>query len=368
MLGIAGGVAAVVVAGLVFLLTRSGPEPSIDAPSSTAPSSPTQAVDVELPAAAPPTDAVPPDVTPPPAVAATAPASVPASPAPVPAAAAKIVTPPPAAPATAGAGSAVPPRTDTPARAAGPAKPDAGAEELRVARAKYDHALYDQAITDLKVIVDRVPPSSSAPAAHLLMANAYERLNRPDDAAAAYIELRTKYPASPSAAEGTFAMAELTLRSKRPDRERELGARELFTEITSSYPDSPLAPRALVRRAALEDQANVRVVDAQLKTSVPAALVSYRTLVERYPDAEWVEASLVKLADMYEDLRRYELAAQALDDLVTRFPTTTTDAAWRAGELWERRVKNMDAARSAYARVPASSSRYKEAQKRALQR
>jgi hypothetical protein len=64
-------------------------------------------------------------------------------------------------------------------------------------------------------------------------------------------------------------------------------------------------------------------------------------------------------------LRRYELAARSLDDLVTRFPNNSRDAAWRAAELYEDRVKDMDAARSAYARVPAKSSHYRDAQKRA---
>ena len=113
-------------------------------------------------------------------------------------------------------------------------------------------------------------------------------------------------------------MAEFLLRSKRPDREP--AARELFTEISTNYPDSPWAPRALVRKAALEERAKLRVVDPQLNTSVPAALVSYRTLVERYPSAEATESSLDKLADMYEDLKRYDLAARSLDDLAARFP------------------------------------------------
>src|SRR6185436_4532395 len=97
------------------------------------------------------------------------------------------------------------------------------------------------------------------------------------------------------AAEGTFSMAELVLRSKRADREQ--AARELLSEISTSYPDSPWAPRALTRKAALEERSKLKVVDPQLGTAVPAALVSYRTLVERYPRSETAEASLAKLAD-----------------------------------------------------------------------
>jgi tetratricopeptide (TPR) repeat protein len=73
----------------------------------------------------------------------------------------------------------------------------------------------------------------------------------------------------------------------------------------------------------------------------------------------------VKLADMYEDLKRYELAAQSLETLATRFPNNRRDAAWRAAELYDKRIKDAARARDAYARVPASSPHYKDAQKRA---
>jgi TolA-binding protein len=234
---------------------------------------------------------------------------------------------------------------------------------LQVARAKYDAGLYDQALADLKDLVARNPTSASAPTAYLLMASTYARQNRGDDSAATYVELRTKYKASAAAAEGTYNLAELTLTQKRNDREQV--ARELFTDIVTNSPNSPFAPKALVARAALEERAKLRVVDAQLSTSVPASLISYRMLVEKYPAADGSEAALAKLADQYEDLKRYELAAQTLDLLAARFPRNTRDAAWRAAEMYDKRVKNPEAARAAYARVPESSTHYREAQKRA---
>jgi serine/threonine protein kinase/TolA-binding protein len=261
---------------------------------------------------------------------------------------------PAAAPAAADAGA--------PGAAAG-WKTDPAADEFRVARAKFDAALYDQAIADLKGIVTRNPSSPTAPAAYLLMANTYERQNRPDDASAAYVELRTSYPSSPLSAEATYSMADLILRSKRSDREQ--AARALFDEIPTKYAESPWAPRALARKAALEERAKLRVIDPQLNVSVPAALVSNRMLVDRYPAAEGAEVSMARLADMYEDLKRYDLAARTLDGLAERFPKNTRDAAWRAADLYEKKIKDMTSARSAYARVPAGSSHYKEAQNRA---
>jgi outer membrane protein assembly factor BamD (BamD/ComL family) len=239
---------------------------------------------------------------------------------------------------------------------------DPGAEALGIARAKFDARLYDQAYTDLEAVVRQHAGRASAAEAYLLMGSIRERQNRPEDAMAVYVELRGKYPSAPSAAEGTFRNAELVLRSRRPDRDR--AAIEFFSQVEASHPESPYAPRALARRATIEDRLRMRVADAQLGASVPASLVTYRTLIERYPTAPVAESALDAMAKLYDDLRRYDLAAAALHDLATRFPANRVDAAWRAGELYEDRVKDRDRARASYALVPPQSSRYRDAQRR----
>ena len=236
-------------------------------------------------------------------------------------------------------------------------------EQMRIARAKIDAKLYDQGVSDLKLALSQNPTSTSAPAAQLLIADAYNGQGRADDAMAAYVEVRSKYAASKAVtAEATYHLAELVLQSKQKDKE--VDARNLFSEVVTSYPKGPLAGRALVRRAMLEERAKLRVVDSELQTSVPAALVSYRTLVKGYPNTEGNEQALVKMAEMYDDLKRYDLAAETLRDLAKRFPNNTRDAAWRAGELYEKRVKDADKARQAYMMVPETSSRYRDAQKK----
>ena len=236
-------------------------------------------------------------------------------------------------------------------------------EQMKVARAKIDAKLYDQGVADLKLALSQSPTSTSAPAAQLMIANAYDSAGRADEAMAAYVEVRHKYAAAkPVAAEATYRLAELVLQSKQKDRE--VDARNLFSEVVTSYPRGPLAGRALVRRAALEERTRLRVVDPELQTSVPAALVSYRTLVKSYPNADGNEQALVELAGMYDDLKRYELAADTLRELARRFPDNSRDAAWRAGELYEKRVKDQEKARQAYMMVPATSSKYRDAQKK----
>jgi serine/threonine protein kinase/outer membrane protein assembly factor BamD (BamD/ComL family) len=235
-------------------------------------------------------------------------------------------------------------------------------DAVRVAQAKFDARLYDQALSDLTNGMKDFPSSPSAPGAYLLVARIYDQQKRPDDAMASYVELRSKFSSTPEAAEGTVILADLTLRSKQENRES--AAILLLNDVVTQHPKSPWAPRALLRRATLEERLRQRVVDARLGTSVPAALVSYRMLVETYPAADGQDLALDRLAAMYEDLKRYELMAQSLETLVERLPHNDKEAAWRAAEIYEKKVKDRARARELYAKVAQSSEHYKDAQKK----
>jgi tetratricopeptide (TPR) repeat protein len=105
-------------------------------------------------------------------------------------------------------------------------------------------------------------------------------------------------------------------------------------------------------------------MDSELNALVPASLISYRILAAQYPKADTTELALWKLSNGYEELKRYDLAAQILDDLASRFPGNNRDAEWRAAELYEKKIKDLEKARAAYSRVPPNSPHYKDAQKR----
>jgi len=259
------------------------------------------------------------------------------------------------------------PRSAAATPAAGTASPDKTADgvdgdaALRAARAKFDAHLYDQALSDLKPIALNAA-STSAPEAQLLIGTIYERQGLADDALAAYIELKSRYPSSAVTADAMLRTADLTLRSKRNDREAV--ARALYNEIGTRYSRSAWAPEALVKRAALEERAKLRVFDATLQTSVPAALVSYRSVATDYPKSAFAESALDRLGELYSDLRRYDLAAQAFEELARRFPSNQRDAAWKAAKLYDDKLKEKTRAREVYATVPASSSHYGDAQKK----
>ena len=346
LVGVGVAVIAAAAIGGVFALRPSPAAPPATAepvaaePATAEPAPETPTADVATAAAA----AAPVVTAAAPVVPATAPSSAPP------------VAPAPARPAAARAAAPA-----APAAASVPAAADPAAEEVRVASAKVEANLYDQALTDLKSTLSRYPASASAPNAYMLIGSIYERQARPDDAMANYVELRSKFGATPVAAEATFRLADLTARSKRDDRDR--AAMTLFDEVVTHYPNSVYAPRALLRKAAIEERAKLRVVDPAMG-SVPAALVSYRAFTTKYPKAEGAEAAFVQLAEIYDDLRRYELAADTWLQLATEYPDNARDAAWRAADLYDKRVRNMAKARVAYALVPARSGRYGDAQKK----
>ena len=64
-------------------------------------------------------------------------------------------------------------------------------------------------------------------------------------------------------------------------------------------------------------------------------------------------------------MKRYDLQAQTLTALGSYFPKTRHDAWWEAGEVYERRLRDAVKAKDdAYSRVPTTSRRYRDAQKK----
>ena len=92
----------------------------------------------------------------------------------------------------------------------------------------------------------------------------------------------------------------------------------------------------------------MKVTDPVLQRVVPAALVSYRQLTEAYPHTAPAEAAFIRLAQYYDDMKRYDLQAQALTGLGSYFPKTRHDAWWEAGEIFERRLRDVAKAKDAY--------------------
>ena len=262
-----------------------------------------------------------------------------------------------AMPASANASGAKPDLT----KAAPSAPADLAEDRLEIARAKVKSSLLEPALVDLAQIRRDFPTSAAAAQASFLSADLLEKLGRIEEAMAVHVEFNTRFATDGRIAASELRLAELTLKSRQANKETT--ARQLLKEIAERFPRTPDAFAALRLKLTLE-QGRARELDPVLGIEVPRALPTLRALTEQFPTAPLVMAEWSRLAAMYDDADRHELAAVAYSNLATHFPSNPYDAWYRAAEIYERRLKDMDKARTAYANVPSTSARYKDAQRK----
>ena len=273
----------------------------------------------------------------------------------------------PPAPAPAPAPAATPPPATHSVSAAKPVEPArapvvSGAEDLAIARQKIELRLYDQALDTLRHVESENVNRADAVEAGFLIASIHQLRGATDDVIGTYLEVASRHPDDPRAPEALLRLAEATLKSRRRDKDAE--ARRTLTDVVERYPASSWAPRALLLRGDVEERLNLYERDATLETSVPTALITYREIARRYGSSGAAPAALQKLARIYADTKRYELAAATYEELARRDEDDKADAWFAAGELYEKRVKDPLRAKTAYGRVPVSSPHYGDAQKR----
>ena len=239
----------------------------------------------------------------------------------------------------------------------------AAAEMLRVAKAKITSNLYEPALTDLRQIVSTHQTAKAAPEATFLAAELLEKLQRLDDAMAAHVEFVTRFPTDSRGAASKLRRAELIARSKLPNRE--IATRDLLGHIVRDHPRSSEALQALQMKIRIEtDRRQLRERDPVLALDVPSLLISLRTLSEQFPSSPASMLALPRLAEMYEDMDQFARAANVWHDLATRFPANPHDAWFKLGEVYEKRLKDQARAQDAYARVPSTSPKYRDAQRK----
>ncbi|MDP1568476.1 MAG: protein kinase [Vicinamibacterales bacterium] len=261
-----------------------------------------------------------------------------------------------------------PPSTTPPPAAAAPARPAQNtaaieaARRLEVARNKVESKLLDQALDDLRQIQADYPGSRAAADASLLSAEVLEKLDRVDDAMAARVEFATRFARDPRAPASQLQLARMMLRG---GRNREPAAVGVMTDIIEHHPRTPEALEALQMRSRIEGERRApRVRDAELGVDVPPIVFTLRTQIAQFPGVPQTMLALNRLATIYVDLNQHAAAASTLETLVERFPANPHEAAFRLGELYERRLNDREKARAAYAKVAETSQRYGEAQRR----
>ena len=108
----------------------------------------------------------------------------------------------------------------------------------------------------------------------------------------------------------------------------------------------------------------MRERDAAINREVPAQLSTLRMLADQFPTSPQGMQALYRLGQEWSDLDQWTLAANAFNDLATRYPANPHDAWWELGELYERRLRDDARAKAAYAQVPSTSKRYQDAQRK----
>jgi serine/threonine protein kinase/tetratricopeptide (TPR) repeat protein len=249
-----------------------------------------------------------------------------------------------------------------PAAKPAPAR-NSGDQELKLARSEMALKLYDQALVTLRSLIAKPDVSGMATEAYFLIASIQKTQGKVEDAMATYLEISHRYRGQPQGAEALFNLGQVTLQSKR--RGKEADATQAFDDVATEYPKSPWTVHALMAKAELEEQRESVAYDAVVRGAVPSALVTYRRVATEYVRYPESETALWKLGQLYEQVKRYDLAADTFRNLAVRYPRTRYDAWFRAAELYDHRLKDSGAAGAAYAHVPPGSSHFEEAQKRA---
>jgi serine/threonine protein kinase/TolA-binding protein len=241
------------------------------------------------------------------------------------------------------------------------------AQRLEVAKAKLANHLNDQALADLRQIIVDYPNSAPAAEAAFLAADVHEKDGRMDHAMAAFVEFETRFSRDKRAPESKLRRAQILARREEPAEV--LRARQLMSEVARDHSGTPQAALALNLRLRIEtERKNIREIDPVLNVEVPAAMVTLRQFIEQFPNTPQSMAYRSRLVAMLTDMDRHEEAARTLEDLANRAGAGAPDLWFRLGDIYERRLKNPEKARVAYAKVPQSSSRYNEAQRRMKRR
>ena len=167
---------------------------------------------------------------------------------------------------------------------------------------------------------------------------------------AAHVEFANRFAADPRVAGSQVALGELTLKSRQPNRDE--AARDIFGRAAQTAPGTPAALRALQAKAGIEERRRMRERNAALNREVPAQLSTLRMLADQFPTSPQGMQALYRLGQEWSDLDQWTLAANAYNDLATRYPANPHDAWWELGELYERRLRDDARAKAAYAQVP----------------
>ena len=179
---------------------------------------------------------------------------------------------------------------------------------------------------------------------------------------ATYTDIGTRYSDVENRAKARYRFGRAALSSETAtSQQMALG---VFDEVARAYPSSEYASWSLAAKAAIEEAQKTRVDSATYGKKVPVAFLTALEIIERYPGSGAAERAYWIAGNEFEELKRWEQAADSYQQLGTRFPQTELAAWWKAAQVLDRRLDRKQQAVDAYRRVPQSSQHYEDAQKR----
>lgn len=234
---------------------------------------------------------------------------------------------------------------------------------LEVAKAKLANNLNDQALADLRQIILDFPGSRAAAEAAFMAGEIHEKTGRVDDAMAAYVEFESRFGNDRRAADAKLRRSALLARQRQP--KSQALSWQLLNEVVRDYPGSPQALMALQNKLRVEtDNRDLRAIDPVTKQDGPALIATLRTFIEQFPEGPQSLSARNRLAAALTQANRHKEAADVLEELGAKNPAAPNDVYFRLGEIYERRLNDPARAKEAYAKVPAGSPRYNDAQKK----
>ena len=237
------------------------------------------------------------------------------------------------------------------------------AQLLDVAKAKFANNLNEQALADLRQIIVDFPGSRTAAEAAFFAGEIHEKSGRVDDAMAAYVEFESRFGTDARVADAKLRRAAILGRQQRQPKAQAMSL-QLLNDVARDFPGTPQAQLALQNKLRIEtERRDLRAVDPVSKQDGPAVIVTLRQIVEQFPDTPQAMAARNRLATTFSSLDRHAEAAAVLEDIGAR-GATAPDFWFRLGEIYERRLNDPAKAREAYAKVPAGSPRYNDAQRK----
>ncbi|MDT8340457.1 MAG: outer membrane protein assembly factor BamD [Longimicrobiales bacterium] len=198
---------------------------------------------------------------------------------------------------------------------------------FRLAQEEFERENYGDAAETLDRLLLAYPTFSQAPAAHLLLGDAYFRDEQYITASSEYGRFLDRYPAHPEAPKAALGVcrsfAELSPISQR-DQSYTQQAVATCLNVVADFPGAPEAGAALEVATAMRTKLARKAYENgsfYLRRDLnDSAVIYFESVVREYPETEWAPRALLGIIEAYREIGYDDEVADARNRLLTRYP------------------------------------------------